>query len=179
MGRQLLTLIAGAVLITGQTVPQPGADGKYTISTSNIKAQTHPLYLLFSGHYLQADQGALPLGKILIGSVGNINDFASTPDMQLGHATGQLGFEGHCGADGACEGYNSYWLVENVPCNAVVARLTSPFSGVKAELRTDQPGVVVYLCNWFNGTAAPKRTQGLSDRRNVTRSPWAALEAQG
>ncbi|KAK6088599.1 aldose 1-epimerase [Seiridium cupressi] len=143
------------------------------------KIWNHTLYLPFSGRYLQADQGALPTGKVLTGSVGNINDFASTPDMQLGHATGQPGFENNCEADGACEGYNDYWVVEDAPCNAVVARLTSPFSGIKAELRTDQPGVVVYSCNWFDGTAALKSTQGLSDRRNVTRSSFVALEVDG
>ncbi|KAK9425520.1 putative Galactose mutarotase-like domain-containing protein [Seiridium unicorne] len=292
MERQLLALIAGALLVTCQTVPEPGADDKYTISMPNVKAQFipygatltnlfvkdksgndvdvvlgyddlakdpgHPVYNSIPGrhvnrighdtsiafsvsdasnsslgmlsnleasvtysianstwnikmvaddsscnahaptaHLLQPRRvpkpqhgqdmephaihpvlGALSIGKILIGSVGNINDFASTPDMQLGHATGQPGFKGNCGADGACEGYNGYWLVEDAPCNAVVAGLTSPFSGIKAELRTDQPGVMVYSCNWFDGTAALKSTQGLRESRNVTRSSCVALEAQ-
>jgi galactose mutarotase-like enzyme len=60
----------------------------------------------------------------------------------------------------------------------VVATLGSAFSGVKAELRTDQPGVVVYTCNWMDGSAKLKKTQGLAGRETVGRSSCVAIEAQ-
>ncbi|KAI4602544.1 hypothetical protein KJ359_009792 [Pestalotiopsis sp. 9143b] len=149
---------------------------------STDKVWDHTLHLPYSSRYLEADQGALPTGKILTAAKGSINDFASAPNLTLGHARDEPGFEGNCGADGACEGYNGYWLIDR-PANtssrdAVVATLASPFSGVRADLRTDQAGVVVYSCNWFDGTAALKRTQGLRDRHTVGRSSCVALEAQ-
>lgn len=63
----------------------------------------------------------------------------------------------------------------------MVATLASKFSGVKAELRTDQPGVVVYSCNWMDGSAKLKRTQGIAGekgRDTVGRSSCVAIEAQ-
>ncbi|KAH6659191.1 galactose mutarotase-like domain-containing protein [Truncatella angustata] len=142
------------------------------------KIWNHTLYLPYSGRYLVADQGALPTGQIRAALAGSINDFASQPDLPLGHATGQPGFGGNCGADGACEGYNGYWIIDGAPQTDVVATLASPFSGIRADLRTDQAGLVIYSCNWFDGTAALKKTQGLSDRHTVSRSSCVAIEAQ-
>ena len=133
----------------------------------------------YSARYLEADQGALPTGKILTAAPGSINDFASAPGLELGHARDQPGFEGNCGADGACEGYNGYFLIEGAPRDAVVVSLASAFSGIRADLRTDQPGVVLYSCNWFDGSAPLKAsTQGLPGRDTVTRSSCVAIEAQ-
>lgn len=142
------------------------------------KIWNHTLYLPYSGRYLVADDGALPTGQIRAALAGSINDFASQPDMPLGHARNQPGFAGNCGASGACEGYNGYWIIDGAPQNEVVATLTSPFSGIKADLRTDQAGLVIYSCNWFDGTAALKKTQGLKDRHTVSRSSCVAIEAQ-
>lgn len=145
---------------------------------------THPppffsLYMPYSARYLEADQGALPTGEILTAAPGSINDFASAPGLALGHARDQPGFEGNCGADGACEGYNGYFLIEGAPRDAVVVSLASAFSGIRADLRTDQPGVVLYSCNWFDGSAPLKAsTQGLPGRDAVTRSSCVAIEAQ-
>ncbi|ETS83152.1 hypothetical protein PFICI_05028 [Pestalotiopsis fici W106-1] len=145
---------------------------------STDKIWDHTLHLPYSARYLEADQGALPTGKILTAAEGSINDFASAPNLALGHARDQAGFSGNCGADGACEGYNGYWLIDKAPKNATVATLASAFSGIRADLRTDQAGLVVYSCNWFDGTAALKRTQGLRDRHTVGRSSCVAIEAQ-
>ncbi len=58
-------------------------------------------------------------------------------------------------------------------------KLASPFSGVSAELRTDQPGVVLYSCNWSDGTAVLKSTQGIKGvNEKVGRSSCIAIEAQ-
>ncbi|KXX79359.1 Aldose 1-epimerase [Madurella mycetomatis] len=139
----------------------------------------HTLHMPYSSRYLEADQGALPTGEILTAEPGSINDFASEAGMVFGHAREQPGFQGNCGADGACEGYNGYWLIEDAPEDAVVLTLASEFSGVKAELRTDQPGVVLYSCSWMDGSAQLKSTQGLEDEeRTVARSSCVAIEAQ-
>lgn len=61
----------------------------------------------------------------------------------------------------------------------MVVRLASAFSGVKAELRTDQPGVVLYSCNWMDGSAVLKGTQGIKGvNEKVVRSSCIAIEAQ-
>ncbi|KAK0611426.1 galactose mutarotase-like domain-containing protein [Immersiella caudata] len=138
----------------------------------------HNLHLPYSKRYLEADQGALPTGKILTAAPGSINDFASKPDLLFGHSRNVTGFKGNCGADGVCEGYNGYWLIENAPKDAVVLTLSSAFSGVKADLRTDQPGVVLYSCSWMDGSAILKSTQGISPAQRVVKSSCVAIEAQ-
>ncbi|KAK7743378.1 hypothetical protein SLS62_010615 [Diatrype stigma] len=142
------------------------------------KIWNHTLYLPYSQRYLAADDSALPTGEIATAIAGSINDFASIPSLTLGHAKNDPGFSGNCGAGGQCEGYNGYWLIDDAPKDAVVASLASPFSGIKADLRTDQAGVVVYSGNWFDGTAPLKSTQGLEGRDTVPRSSCVAIEAQ-
>lgn len=142
------------------------------------KIWNHTLYMPYSQRYLVADDGALPTGEIGTAAPGSINDFASADNIQLGHASGNPEFPGNCGAGGACEGYNGYWLIDEAPEDAVVVTLSSSFSGIKAELRTDQVGVVIYSCNWFDGSGPLKSTQGLSDRKTVGRSSCVAIEAQ-
>ncbi|ORY58041.1 aldose 1-epimerase [Pseudomassariella vexata] len=170
---------------------------------STAKVWNHTLYLPFSSRYLDAGQDAVPTGKILTAAPGSINDFASAPGIELGHSSGSPEFAGNCGADGACEGYNGYFLIDE-PSQAagsgqqsedaeddyeyievddeagqlaIVASLSSSFSGIKAELRTDQKGLTVYSCNWFDGTSALKSTQGLEGRNTVGRSSCVAIEA--
>lgn len=146
---------------------------------SSPKIWSHNLYLPYSPRYLEGDQGALPTGKILTAAPLSINDFNSAPNLTVGHAQNVTGFQGNCGADGACEGYNGYWLIDKAPRDAVVVRLASEFSGVKAELRTDQPGVVLYSCNWMDGTADLKSTQGIKGvNEKVVKSSCIAIEAQ-
>jgi len=46
-------------------------------------------------------------------------------------------------------------------------------------LRTDQPGVVLYSCNWMDGSAGLKGTQGIKGvNEKVVRSSCIAIEAQ-
>jgi aldose 1-epimerase len=144
------------------------------------KIWDHMLSMPYSKRYLDADDGALPTGKILTAAPGSINDFASSTNLSLGHAQNLAGFGGNCGAGGQCEGYNGYFLIDGAPKDAVVVTLSSPFSGVKAELRTDQPGVVIYSCNWMDGSEPLKSDQGIAsaNRTKVTRSSCVAIEAQ-
>jgi len=146
----------------------------------------HTLALPYSPRYLEADDAALPTGKILTAAANSINDFHSAghEGRPLGHSRHLPQFAGNCGGGGMCEGYNGYWLFDDIPETKdgeerpVVVVLSSEFSGVKAELRTDQPGVVVYTCNWMNGSAKLKSTQGLEGRDTVGRSSCIAIEAQ-
>lgn len=145
---------------------------------STDKIWNHTLHLPYSERYLVADDSALPTGEIGVAAPGSINDFASDAGIQLGHASGTPEFPGNCGAGGACEGYNGYWLIDDAPEDAVVATLSSPFSGISAELKTNQAGVVIYTCNWFDGESNElKSSQGLGNRTTVTRSSCVAIEA--
>ncbi|KAI2624551.1 galactose mutarotase-like protein [Hypomontagnella submonticulosa] len=143
-----------------------------------VKVWNHTLYMPYSKRYLIADDAALPTGEIGTAAPNSINDFASRPGLFLGHAQNDPKFAGNCGAGGACEGYNGYFLIDDAPKDAVVVSLSSPFSGIKAELRTDQLGVVVYSCNWMDGTADLKKTQGTKSNDKVVRSSCVAIEAQ-
>ncbi|KAI1652349.1 galactose mutarotase-like protein [Daldinia loculata] len=138
----------------------------------------HTLYLPYSKRYLVADDGALPTGKIGTAEPNSINDFSSRPGLFLGHARSDPKFSGNCGGGGACEGYNGYFLIDNAPKDAVVVSLASAFSGITADLRTDQLGVVLYSCNWMDGTADLKSTQGTETIKKVGRSSCVAIEAQ-
>lgn len=136
----------------------------------------HTISLPYSSRYLELDDGALPTGKILTAAPGSVNDFSSASNIPLGHAVDAAGFKGNCG--GTCAGYNGFWIFDSAPRDAAVLTLGSEFSGIKAELRTDQTGVQVYSCYWSDGTAPLKSTQGTAAHRNVTSSSCVAIEAQ-
>lgn len=140
----------------------------------------HTLHMPFSKRYLAADSSALPTGQILTATAGSINDFHSAPGLKVGKSRSASGFRGNCG--GGCEGYNGFWLFENVTSpmlDTTVLTLASPWSGIKAELRTDQVGVVLYSCAWTDGSANLKSTQGQgTTRRKVERSSCIAIEPQ-
>lgn len=137
----------------------------------------HTLHLPYAHRNLEGDAGALPTGKILEPEENSTDDFYSAPH-QLGYASGNADWEDHCG--GGCHGYNGQFLFDDdVPEGAVVAELSSEWSGIKAELRTNQAGLVVYTCNWSDGTAPIKSTQGLKGRPAVVNGDGCvALEAQ-
>ena len=140
----------------------------------------HILSMPHTKRYLAADSGALPTGKILTADPGSINDFYSKPNLTLGHARTASGFKSNCGS--GCEGYNGYYIFDddstkNASATVQVA-LASAWSGIKAELRTNQPGVVIYTCSWSDGTASLKKTQGTSSRKKLEKSSCVAIEAQ-
>ncbi|KAK3368340.1 galactose mutarotase-like protein [Podospora didyma] len=138
----------------------------------------HTLSMPYAKRYLAIDSNALPTGKTLTAEAGSINDFASKPNITLGHSKSSAQFKGNCG--GSCEGYNGFWIFDDVPDKngAAVLTLASAWSGIKAELRTNQVGVVLYTCAWSDGTANLKRTQGTSARKKVEKSSCVAIEAQ-
>ncbi|KFY86256.1 hypothetical protein V500_07759 [Pseudogymnoascus sp. VKM F-4518 (FW-2643)] len=137
----------------------------------------HTLHLPYSHRNLEADAGALPTGTILEPEENSTDDFYSAPH-QLGFASGNADWVDHCG--GGCHGYNGQFLFDDdVPEGAVVAELSSEWTGIKAELRTNQAGLVIYTCNWMDGTAPIKSTQGLEGRPAVVNGDGCvAIEAQ-
>jgi len=137
----------------------------------------HTLHMPYAKRYLAIDSSALPTGKILTADPGSVNDFASKPGITLGHARSSAQFKGNCG--GGCDGYNGFWIFDAVPSDdAVVLSLASPWSGVKADLRTNQAGVVLYSCAWSDGSANLKGTQGTASKKKVDKSSCIAIEAQ-
>ena len=144
---------------------------------STSKIWNHTIHMPYSKRYLEAGDDAVPTGKILTAAPMTINDFASM-SMPLGHSINDPAFAGNCGAGGRCEGYNNYWLIDGAPKDAVVLTLASPYSGIKAELRTDQVGAVIYTCNWMDGSGKLKSDQGTTTVSTVGRSSCIAIEAQ-
>ncbi|KAK3311774.1 galactose mutarotase-like domain-containing protein [Apodospora peruviana] len=117
----------------------------------------HTLSIPYSKRYLAIDSNALPTGNILTAEAGS--------------------FRGNCG--GSCEGYNGFWIFDDAPKDAAVLTLASPWSGIKAGLRTNQPGAVLYTCAWSDGTASLKKTQGTGiAKKKMEKSTCIAIEAQ-
>ncbi|ORY14300.1 aldose 1-epimeras-like protein [Clohesyomyces aquaticus] len=139
----------------------------------------HTIHMPYAHRGMKIDQGALPTGEIANITKDTIDDFWSAPH-QLGFASGNKEFEGHCGADGACHGYNHNWAFDDVrPAEAVVATLSSAWSGIKADLRTNQDAIVLYTCNWNDGKTPFKSTQGIAGQDNlIPRDGCIAIEAQ-
>ncbi|KAM7183276.1 galactose mutarotase-like protein [Rhypophila sp. PSN 637] len=156
---------------------------KMMATSADVKTQPvhvaiwdHTLSIPYSRRYLAIDGGALPTGQILTASAGSINDFASGT-KPLGHARSTSAFRGNCGS--GCEGYSGFWVFDdNTPKDAVVLTLASPWSGIKADLRTNQVGVVLYTCAWSDGSASLKKTQGTGGRKKAEKSSCIAIEAQ-
>ena len=139
----------------------------------------HTLHLPYGKRYLAADGGALPTGAIATAAAGSANDFASKPGIPLGRGRSLSGFKSNCGS--GCEGYNAFWVFDTSPPpprDAALLTLASPWSGVRADLRTNQPGVVLYSCAWSDGKADLKRTQGAAGRKKVEKSSCIAIEPQ-
>lgn len=137
------------------------------------KIFTHDLYLPYSQRFLPIDGGGLPTGDIDTIDEGHIMDF-HTETKSLGFASDQDEFDEWAGGT---EGYNHFWLFDDVPdADTIVLTLSSPWNGIKADLRTDQPGVQIYTMGWSDGSAELKSTQGFGDRTMVTRSSGVAIE---
>lgn len=137
----------------------------------------HTLYAPSAKRVLVADQNALPTGEIANVSKNSIDDFWTAPH-QLGFASGNPEFENHCG--NGCDGYNGAWAFDlNRNKKDVALSLSSEWSGIKADLRTNQDAVVLYTCNWNSGKTEFKKTQGIKGQdRLIPRHGCIAIEAQ-
>ena len=144
---------------------------------TNRTIWNHTLYAPEAKRVLKADANALPTGEIAKISKNDIDDFWSKPH-QLGFASGNAGFENHCG--NGCHGYNGAVAFNDKRDKKKVAlTLSSGFSGIKAELTTDQDAVVLYTCNWNDGKTEFKSTQGVKGQdKFIPRDGCIAIEAQ-
>ncbi|KAH6671905.1 putative aldose 1-epimerase [Halenospora varia] len=155
----------------------------------NLDAFNNPKTDLILNHTL-----SLPFGKRMIGidpttqstgglpSVpkGSVNDFWSAP-KQLGASSGAAAWVGNCGSAFNCSGYNNQWIVDREAADAdkPVATLSSDFTGIKWDLYTDQPGVVVYSCFWMGGANELKASQkGPATNGFVRSNGCVAVEPQ-
>ena len=144
---------------------------------TNRTIWNHTLYAPEAKRALKADQNALPTGEIAKIPKNDIDDFWSKPH-QLGFASGNSGFENHCG--NGCHGYNGALAFNDKRDKKDVAlTLSSEFSGIKAELTTNQDAVVLYTCNWNDGKTEFKSTQGVKGQdKFIPRDGCIAIEAQ-
>jgi aldose 1-epimerase len=143
----------------------------------NRTVWNHTLYMPEAKRVLVADANALPTGIIANVSAGVIDDFASAPH-QLGFASGNADFENHCG--NGCHGYNGAWVFNDKRNKrTTVLSLSSAWSGIKADLTTNQDAVVLYTCNWNDGKTEFKSTQGVEGQdKFIPRDGCIAIEAQ-
>lgn len=137
----------------------------------------HTLYMPEAKRVMEADGNALPTGVISEVKPGTIDDFASAPH-QLGFASGNANFENHCG--NGCHGYNGNWAFNDKRDKSkTVLTLSSEWSGIKADMTTDQDAVVLYTCNWNDGKTEFKSTQGVKGQdKFIPRDGCIAIEAQ-
>ena len=137
----------------------------------------HTAYMPEAKRVLVADANALPTGVIANVSKNSIDDFWTAPH-QLGFASGNADFENHCG--NGCHGYNGAWAFNDKRDKKdVVLTLSSAFTGIKAELVTNQDAVVLYTCNWNDGKTEFKSTQGIAGKdKFIPRDGCIAIEAQ-
>ncbi|KAF2204821.1 aldose 1-epimerase [Delitschia confertaspora ATCC 74209] len=136
----------------------------------------HTMYMPKSHRTLAIDANALPTGKIVNITKNSVDDFWSAPH-QLGYASGNADFQNHCG--NTCNGYNGeYILDDNKTDRDVVVSLSSEWNGIKADLRTNQAGIVLYSCYWNDGTAPMKSTQGVKGgSKLIPKDGCIAIEA--
>lgn len=144
---------------------------------NNRTIWNHTLYMPEARRVLEADGNALPTGVITKVAKGAIDDFWSAPH-QLGFASGNAGFENHCG--NGCHGYNGNWAFNDKrDKRKTVLTLSSEWSGIKAAMTTDQDAVVLYTCNWNDGKAEIKSAQGAPGQdKFIPRDGCIAIEAQ-
>jgi len=137
----------------------------------------HTAYMPAAKRVLVADANALPTGVIAKVAKNSIDDFWTAPH-QLGFASGNAGFENHCG--NGCHGYNGAWAFnDDRKKSDVVLTLSSAFTGIEAKMRTNQDAVVLYTCNWNDGKTEFKSTQGIAGKdKFIPRDGCIAIEAQ-
>jgi len=143
----------------------------------NRTVWNHTVYMPEARRVMEVDGNALPTGVIADVNAGDIADFWSAPH-QLGFASGNANFENNCG--NGCHGYNGNWAFNDKrDKKKSVLTLSSKWSGIKADLVTDQDAVVLYTCNWNDGKTEFKSTQGVAGQdKFIPRDGCIAIEAQ-
>ncbi|KAK3491008.1 galactose mutarotase-like protein, partial [Neurospora hispaniola] len=148
-------------------------------------ALDHELWMPFAGMRVGVDGILVPTGEILANERGGVNDFWSRP-KKIGEALTEKGegLEGNCGT--GCTGYDNCYIHSlRSPSfddwrqpSQMVARLSSPHSGIKLEVYSDQDAFQMYSCNQQKGDVPLKWTQGTDERRTIPKYGCVVLEVQ-
>lgn len=117
----------------------------------------HTLSMPRADKYIQTDGHLIPSGPIP-DTKGTPLDFATAP-RTIGS---QYNFtEGICGTN--CTGYDTCFVMSSHDRNETILELTSPESGIRMSVTTDQDAIQIYSCP---GISAPS-TKGSLPRKRV------------
>jgi len=111
----------------------------------------------------------IPTGKFT-NVAGTPSDFRKT--MKIGAKWNQT--VDLCGS--GCQGYNAGWVYDDPQIKKPLTTLKSGRSGIKLEITTDQPAVVVYSAWWLD---APRKAVHGGPTSRYSHSSAVALEQQG
>ncbi|KAI1790075.1 galactose mutarotase-like protein [Ganoderma leucocontextum] len=114
--------------------------------------------------YIKTDQYLIPTGEIP-SAKGTVYDFQTPrPFSERFNET-----VGVCG--GSCQGWDSCFVMSEHERNEPVLEVTSPTSGIKVSVTTDQDAIQLYTCNGINGSLSlpRKRSQGGDGTTNAGR----------
>lgn len=150
----------------------------------NDTALGHTLSFPFSQRKLGYDGLSLPTGELAHIPKGDINDFWSEPKT-IGASSSDPSWIGNCAP--GIGGYDCQWLVdrddedeEESLMQEPVASLWSDWSGIRVDMYSAQPGVVMTSCGFFPADTVPiKKTQGgPANNGFVPPNGCVAIEAQ-
>lgn len=113
---------------------------------------------LFASHYLPTDETAIPLEAVA--------EVVDTPfDFLTPHTVGERIDEANEQLRLA-RGYDHTWVLDKpLGSFGACARCSSPKTGIRLVVETDQPGVQIYTANWLTGNM-----RGKGDSRYPARS---------
>lgn len=130
------------------------------------------LHMPYSSRYVQVETSQVPNGTI--GTVsGTFLDF-TTPKL-----IGDQIFKGpknSCGVN--CTGYNNAFIIDRPRYSSpeatdlVVLTMSSPETGIKMDVRTNQQNLEIFSCNWFNGSIKAKADQQYSTGAGAMNSTY-------
>lgn len=150
----------------------------------NDTALDHTLSFPFSKRMLEYDDMSLPTGELPDIPEGDINDFWSEP-KKIGASSSDPSWVGNCSP--GLGGYDCQWVVDRddeIEGDALmeepIASLWSDWSGIRVDMYSAQPGVVMTSCPFFPEDTLPiKRTQGgPANNGFVPTDGCVAMEAQ-
>jgi aldose 1-epimerase len=137
-------------------------DGFQNPSTNQVL--NHSLELPYSDQRIAVDDTLIPTGEILPNKPGSVNDFWTKP-KQIGASFNNPAIKNNCGA--GCNGYDNCWLINRtlpgtnsstLPATGTawweakpVAKLHSEWSGIQANIYTDQDALYMNSCNFQDG----------------------------
>ncbi|KAJ2895086.1 putative aldose 1-epimerase protein [Zalerion maritima] len=135
-------------------------DGFQNTETSLIF--NHSLHMPYSGMRVGVDNILIPTGELLPNYKGGVNDFYSE-SKEIGSSFGDPDLQNNCGWE--CTGYDNCYVANRLgqydwEVDGYIASISSPWSGIKLDIFSDQEAFQFYSCNFQDGTMPLKETQG-------------------